>query len=147
MPFQIGMNMCKRGMWEFVNDTDGPAFLERLINFTLIPIVSWYQHLVTSLGLPHPYFPFLPSRHLLTPCSVYFYNWWKLKIGWKPLYPFRVLHATPMSDRCHPLPFFLSSFKWIHFCNSLFIQQCRYTVAKASDYRRHTVEQCWQQEC
>ena len=48
------------GIRKFVNDTDGPAFLERdllppilnsISTCTSIPTVSWYQHLITSNGL------------------------------------------------------------------------------------------------
>ena len=38
--FKLVTDTVGAGVWKFVNDTDGPAFLERLINFTLIPIVS-----------------------------------------------------------------------------------------------------------
>ena len=85
--FILAMGMVGGGIWEFVNDTEGPEFLEREmmglgvvqecwsfrvihistmstanmkshINLSLNPPIARYQHLIASLDLPHPYFPF-----------------------------------------------------------------------------------------
>ena len=57
--------MVRGGIREFVNDADGPVFLERELYFNPDSFP------VTSLGLPH-LFP--PKWHLLTLSSVYIYS-------------------------------------------------------------------------
>ena len=50
-------------------------------NCNSIQTVFQYQHPVTSLGLPHPYFPFSTVADLLTLWSVYIHSWWRPQ-GW-----------------------------------------------------------------
>jgi hypothetical protein len=90
---------------------------ENTCKIPTIPTVSRYQHPITLLGLPHPYFPFPSlaahantlSLHLklikatvLAESSLYF------------IFSLGALHSSDIyrceSGRCHTLPFFLAFF-------------------------------------